>query len=85
MWHVYVLKSKIDGDRYVGITNDLRHRLAMHNSGKVLSTHDRRPLYIIYVETYCNQHDAANREKFLKSGWGKSYLNRVLKNYLAKS
>lgn len=83
MWYVYVLQSKKDGDKYVGITNDLRRRFEMHNTGKVISTKDRRPFKIIYVEIYINQYDAAAREKFLKSGWGKGYLKRVLKNYLS--
>ncbi len=82
MWHVYVLESKIDGDKYVGLTNDLKRRLNMHNTGQVLATKNRFPFKIIYLETYLNKYDAAAREKFLKSGWGKNYLNRVLKNYL---
>lgn len=28
-----------------------------------------------------NQQDAYAREKFLKTGWGKNYLKRTLKNY----
>jgi putative endonuclease len=82
MWHVYVLESKIDSDKYVGMTNNLKRRFDMHNSGKVPSTRNRYPFKIIYIETYINQHDAAAREKFLKTGWGKNYLARVLKNYL---
>lgn len=82
MWHVYVLESKIDNNRYVGITNDLKRRFKMHNEGKVFSTKNRKPFKIIYIETYSDQHDAAAREKFLKSGWGKNYLGRVLKNYI---
>ncbi len=85
MWHVYVLESKIDGEKYVGITNNLKRRLAMHNSGKVFATRDRFPFHIIYIETLLNQHDAAAREKFLKSGWGKNYISRTLKHYYLES
>lgn len=81
MWHVYVLKSKLDGNKYVGMTNNLRRRLAMHNSGKVFATSGRQPFEMIYIESYLNKFDAAAREKFLKSGWGKNYLQRVLSNY----
>ncbi len=81
---MYVLESKIDGNKYVGITNDLRRRFSMHNSGKVFVTKARRPFKIIYVESLLDQHDAAAREKFLKSGWGKNYLSRVMSNYLQK-
>lgn len=81
MWYVYVLESKIDSHNYVGITNDLKNRLMMHNSGKVYSTKSRLPFHIVYCEVYRNKNDAAAREQFLKSGWGKNYLKRVLKHY----
>ncbi len=35
MHYVYILKSKTyPGETYIGSTNDLRTRLAQHNSGK---------------------------------------------------
>ena len=83
MWHVYVLRSKIDSDNYVGITNDLKRRFNMHNLGKVFATRERFPFNLIYIESYVNQHDAVARERFLKSGWGKNFLSKVLKNYLS--
>ena len=83
-YYVYVLHSGKDKSNYVGCTNNLKHRLSQHNSGKVFSTKNRRPLKIIYAEIYLNQQDAFAREKFLKSGWGKNYLKRVLKNYWSK-
>lgn len=79
---VYVLKSASDGNNYVGCTNNLKRRLSEHQSGKVFSTKQRGRLKLIYLEIYINQLDAYNREKFLKTGWGKNYLKKVLKNYL---
>jgi hypothetical protein len=29
-----------------------------------------------------NKNDAARREQFLKTGWGKNWIKRNLKNYL---
>ncbi|KKS82874.1 MAG: hypothetical protein UV58_C0004G0047 [Candidatus Wolfebacteria bacterium GW2011_GWC1_43_10] len=78
---VYVLKSRRDGDNYVGCTNNLKLRLKKYNLGQAYSTKNRRPLDLIYAETFLNQQDAYTREKFLKSGWGKSYIKKVLKNY----
>ena len=49
MWHVYVLQSKVDGDKYIGMTNDLKRRIALHDSGKVFATKNRFPLILIYV------------------------------------
>ena len=44
MWYVYILKSAIDNNLYVGSTNDIARRLTEHNSGKVDSTKNRTPL-----------------------------------------
>ena len=81
MYFVYVIQSKKDRAIYVGYTSDLRKRIKMHNLGKVFSTKPRRPFVIIYYEAHQNKDDALEREKFLKTGWGKSYIKRVLKNY----
>ncbi|TSC73952.1 MAG: Uncharacterized protein G01um101444_419 [Parcubacteria group bacterium Gr01-1014_44] len=45
---------------------DLRKRLVYHNSGKVSSTKDRRPLEIIYYEAYKSREDAVERERQIK-------------------
>lgn len=57
----------------------------MHNSGKVFATRNRYPFKMIYVESLLNKYDAAAREKFLKTGWGKNFLNKIMKNYLSSS
>ena len=83
MYYVYVLKSERDGDMYVGYTIDLRERFKLHNSGKVKSTRDRRPLHLVYYEACINQGDALHRERYLKTAYGKRYIKSRLKNYLA--
>lgn len=82
MYYVYVLQSKQDRHLYTGCTNDLKKRLIMHNSGKVESTRKRLPLKLIYYETFINKQDAFNRERWLKTGWGRNHLNKILSNYL---
>ncbi|MDP1689429.1 MAG: GIY-YIG nuclease family protein [bacterium] len=79
--YVYVLRSDMDDSNYVGCTNNLKKRLLEHNGGKTYSTRNKLPLHLIYCEIYPNQQDAYKREKFLKSGWGKNYIKKVLKNY----
>lgn len=81
MWHVYILRSTRDNDLYVGLTNDLGGRLKCHNQGKVFSTRLRIPLILIYYEAHRNTYDAAAHERFLKTGWGKNWIKRTLKNY----
>jgi putative endonuclease len=80
--YVYVLRSAKDGQFYTGLTRDLRARLQMHNSGKVPSTKLRVPLELIYWECSLNESDAAQREKYLKTAWGKRYIKGRLRRYL---
>ena len=80
--YVYVLRSVKDGQFYVGLTRNLPARLELHNRGQVASTKRRLPLELIYWEGCLNEHDAAMREKYLKSAWGKRYLKTRLRMYL---
>lgn len=66
MFYTYILKSKKDGDLYIGSTNDLGQRFTKHNKGQVPSTHNRRPLEIIYYEAYKSESDARQQEHNLK-------------------
>ena len=65
-FYVYVLKSKKDGEFYIGSTNDLRRRFKEHNDGKVFSTKSHIPFEIIYYEAYKKEEDARRRESNLK-------------------
>ena len=82
IYYVYVLKSEIDNNMYVGYSKDLKNRIQQHNTGHVISTKNRRPLTLIYYEACLNQQDATHREKYLKTSWGKRYIKNRLKNYL---
>jgi len=66
MHYLYVLKSKQDGELYVGSTTDLRRRLIEHNKGLVAFTKARRPLVLVYYEAYASLEDARLRESRLK-------------------
>jgi putative endonuclease len=77
-----VLRSITDEQFYVGLTRDLRARMLAHNNGQVASTKRRVPLELIYWEGCLNESDAAQREKYLKSAWGKRYIKGRLRRYL---
>ena len=81
MQYVYVLQSKKDGDLYIGCTKNLKNRLKLHNAKKVPSTRHRVPFILIYYEAYINAADAYNREKYLKSGWGRTHIHKALRNF----
>lgn len=74
MYFVYVLKSKKDGNLYIGCTKDILERIKYHNSGKVRSTKSRIPFEILYSETYDNKYEAFNKEKYYKTAKGKKEL-----------
>ncbi len=44
---------------------------------RVRSTASRAPLVLIYYEASVNLDDARRRERFLKTGKGKRYLNKL--------
>ena len=82
MHYVYLLMSEADGNFYTGSTADLKRRIHEHNSGRVNSTKNRKPLKLIYYEACLDETDARYRERYLKSGMGKKYLRNRLKKYL---
>ena len=80
-YYIYVLLSEKDKLFYTGYTSDLKARLSMHNTGRVASTANRRPLKLIYFEGCLHQQDATRREKYLKSGNGKIYIRSRLRHF----
>ena len=80
MHYVYVLRSLKDTGLYVGRTEELEKRIEEHMSGEVRSTKERRPLKFVYGEISNDIKDAAHRERYLKTAWGKRYLKHRLKN-----
>ena len=82
MFYVYVLRSTKDSQFYTGYTSDLRKRTKEHFSGESFATKTRLPSEIIYYEAHRNKKDALSRERFLKTGWGRNYLKKILKNFL---
>ena len=82
MNYVYILLSGKDGKFYTGSTKDLKRRINEHDSGRVDSTKDRRPMKLIYYEACIDEVDARAREKYLKIGMRKRYIRNRLKKYL---
>lgn len=83
MFYTYIIRSIKNGQFYTGSTGDLRKRLRDHNDGKVSYTKSRRPYELVYYEACINEGDARIREKYLKTGMGKRYVNNRLKRFLS--
>ena len=78
MEYVYVLISKIDKEFYTGLSNNVPKRFKQHNKGLVRSTKARRPFILFHTEEFFTRKEAAEREKILKSGVGRSFLKQLL-------
>ncbi len=78
MIFVYVLKSIDVKFRYVGIAKNLKDRMSRHNDGRSLSTKPYAPFRLIHLEQYDSYITARAREKFLKSGAGRKFLDTLL-------
>jgi len=79
---VYVLQSTTSGRLYVGITGNLRRRLAEHNGGHCRSTRTERPWRVVHKEPFQDHASARLREKFLKSGQRREWLKVLLADRL---
>ena len=76
---VYVLRSKKSGKRYVGITaKDPEERLRQHNEGASTWTRGHRPFELVYQEIFANKAEALKRERELKSGHGREFLDKFI-------
>ncbi|MEK7091131.1 MAG: GIY-YIG nuclease family protein [Patescibacteria group bacterium] len=85
MYYTYVLKSLVNGDVYIGYSENLRTRLEYHNSGRVRSTKGYKPWILVYYEAYLNKFDAAGREKQLKTHAAKSSLEKQISRSLTEA
>ncbi len=81
-FYVYILFSLRDHKLYTGYTTNLNQRIIEHEKGYVSATKHRRPLKLIFYESFTDQRDAKAREKFLKSGFGRDHIKQALKKTL---
>lgn len=64
--YTYIVKCT-DGTLYTGWTDDLEGRLRSHNSGRGAKyTRSRRPVELVYYETFATKEEAMSREWHIK-------------------
>ncbi|WP_396152256.1 GIY-YIG nuclease family protein [Flavobacterium sp.] len=75
---VYMLYSEKFDKTYVGFTSSLIERFKSHNflatSGYTLKF---RPWKVVYLEFYNSKTEAMNREKWLKTGNGRTFIKNL--------
>jgi putative endonuclease len=66
----------VDKNLYVGSTNNIRYRLAKHNSGKVDSTKNRKPFSLEAYIAVKDRAKAIELEQYFKTGSGRALLQK---------
>jgi len=80
-WFTYILLCS-DNSYYVGITNDLKRRLILHNTGKGSKyLLPKLPVTLVYSEKHINKSEARKREIQLK-GWTRVKKEKLIKGLL---
>ena len=79
MFYCYVLQSQKTGRRYVGSCENLAERIRRHNAGDSKATKDGVPWVLLYSEseTFPTRSEAAQRERYYKSGRGRDELDKL--------
>ena len=76
--YTYMVRCR-DNSLYTGWSNDLEHRVKMHNSGKGAKyTMTRLPVELVYYEEWETKTEAMQREAAIKK------LNKAKKEELVK-
>ena len=79
MRYVYILQSVDHAGRYyVGVTGNLRARLAKHNAGEVAHTSKFLPWTIKTYVAFSDEHRAIAFERYLKSASGRAFAKKRL-------
>jgi predicted GIY-YIG superfamily endonuclease len=77
--YVYILESaKIPSHFYVGVTDNLKERLARHNAGENPSTANLRPWRIKTALAFTDELKAARFERYLKTASGRAFAKKRL-------
>ncbi len=74
---VYLLRSEQHPQQhYVGLTQNLRRRLAAHNAGRSTHTAKHRPWRVVTAIWFDDAAHARDFERYLKSGSGRAFAKR---------
>jgi putative endonuclease len=78
LFYVYILASARNGTLYVGVTNNVAARLALHRQGNGSEFVKRyRVHHLVHVENYARVQEAILREKQIKK-WNRAWKLRLI-------
>lgn len=80
-YFVYLLRCA-DDSLYCGYTNNLKKRIQTHNNSKQSAkyTRSRRPVKLVYYESYLTKSDALSREANIKK-LSKDYKEELVSSF----
>ena len=84
-WFVYVARCR-DETLYTGITTNIKRRELEHNTDNKLgakSLRSKRPVRVVYCESYKTQTKARIREAEIK-GWKRIYKLKLISGFARK-
>jgi putative endonuclease len=77
MKYVYLLESISFPDQtYIGLTDDLRGRLAAHNAGQAAHTRKFKPWRLVTYLAFGDENKAVAFERYLKSSSGRAFAKK---------
>jgi predicted GIY-YIG superfamily endonuclease len=79
MFYVYLIESTaFPGERYVGLTTDLKRRFRNHNDGESPHTSKFKPWRLVTYIAFSDRTKAEAFERYLKSGSGHAFAHKRL-------
>jgi putative endonuclease len=80
-YHVYILASKRNGTLYIGMTGDIKRRMAEHGTGSTGGFAEKYNVErLVHLEVYSSVKDAIVREKRLKE-WKRAWKIRLIEEH----
>ncbi len=77
MYYAYVIQN-LNGVLYKGSTDNLERRIQQHNDGHRKWTKNKGPWKLVHKEGFNLKSDALKRERFFKSGKGRTLLKNMI-------
>ena len=78
-YYVYLIESvSAQGERYLGMTSDLKQRLQEHNAGKSSHTSKFKPWKLTAYIAFTDRAKAEAFDRYLKSGSGHAFARKRL-------
>ena len=78
VFYVYAIRCS-DDSIYIGHTDNLARRWEEHLAGQAADwTMQHKPMQIVHYEEYSSRQEAADREKWLKTGYGRKRIKREI-------